>query len=251
MKLGDGGKMIGPILKRWRAERGMSQLDLALAADVSARHVSFLETGRSRPSPDMVLRLVEALGLPLRERNAVLIAAGYMPRFGESRWDSTELCELRRAARLILTTHDPYPAFVLDGLFTILDANTSATALMDAAGAVPGANLVDLVFQPGPIRQMIVNWDAVANYFLHRLREGARLHGSNAPVAQKLRQALAAPGAGGLVPAAPGVTPSVLLKVILNSGDGERAWFTTLTSFGAPLDALAEEIIIEQFHPAE
>lgn len=243
--------MIGPILRQWRGIRGMSQLELANEAAVSARHVSFMESGRSRPSPEMVARLAEALGLPLRDRNAMMMAAGFAPRFGESDWDSPELAEIRAAARLILSNHDPHPAIVLDGSFTVLDGNAGAWALL-GSGVRPEIlpNLIDLVFSPGPLRAGIGNWPEVAAYLLHRLREGTRLRGMHSAVGKKYRQALASPGVAELSALPSGAEASVLLPVIFTRDGVTTRWFTTVTSFGAPQDALAEEIVIEQFHPA-
>lgn len=242
--------MIGPILRQWRGIRGMSQLDLANEAEVSARHVSFMESGRSRPSPEMVLRLAEALGLPLRDRNAMMMAAGFAPRFGDSDWNSDELAEIRAAAGLILANHAPYPAIVLDGSFTVLDGNAGAWALL-GQGHRPDTlpNLIDLVFSPGPVRQGIENWPDVAAYLLHRLREGTRLRGMHSTVGQKYRQALASPGTRDItVRLSSG--GGVLLPVVFTRDGVTTRWFTTLTSFGGAQNALAEEIVIEQFHPA-
>lgn len=243
--------MISTILRDWRRQRGMSQLDLALSAAVSARHVSFIESERSRPSAEMVLRLAEALSLPLRERNAMLVAAGFAPQFGDSDWNSAEMAEVRRAAALLLKAHEPYPAVVLDMAFNILDANPGALALVGVErDGLGGLNLVDLVFMPGPVRQSIVNWDQVAEYLLHRMREGVRRHGAQSAMAQVMRRALAQPGAAALSNARGPLQGAVLLPLEFERDGEVTRWFTTVTSFGAAQDAMAEEITIEQFHPA-
>lgn len=243
--------MFSTMLREWRVQRGMSQLDLALGAEVSARHVSFIESERAKPSADMVLRLAEALDLPLRERNAMLVAAGFAPQFGDSDWTSPRMSEVRDAARLLLRSHEPYPAIVLDAAFDILDANAPALAMI---GRNPGdpmpANLVDLVYMPGAVRESIVNWTDVAEYLLHRMRDGVRRHGPQSPIGMVLRRAMVQPGAAALSAVRGRWQGSVLLPLEFRSGDQVTRWFTTVTSFGAPQDALAEEITIEQFHPA-
>ena len=242
--------MFSTMLREWRSQRGMSQLDLALSADVSTRHVSFIESERSRPSADMVLRLAEALALPLRERNAMLVAAGFAPQFGDSDWHSEAMAEVRRAATLLLKAHEPYPAIVLDMAFNILDANPPALGMIGADRAVLGqVNLVDLVYRPGSVRDSIVNWTDVAEYLLHRMREGVRRHGPQSAMGVVLRRAMAQPGAVELSVVRGNWRGSVLLPLEFRLDGVVTRWFTTVTSFGAPQDAMAEEITIEQFHP--
>ncbi len=242
--------MFSTMLREWRGLRGMSQLELALSADVSARHVSFIESERSKPSVDMVLRLAEALTLPLRERNAMLVAAGFAPQFGDSDWNSEAMAEVRQAASLLLGAHEPYPAIVLDMAFNILDANPPALGMIGANRELLGrVNLADLVYAPGPVRESIINWTDVAEYLLHRMREGVRRHGPQSAMAAVLRRAMAQPGSEQLSAVRSHWRGSVLLPLEFRL-DGELTrWFTTVTSFGAPQDAMAEEITIEQFHP--
>ncbi len=242
--------MLGSILKYWRDLRGMSQLDLALEASVSARHLSFIESGRTHPSAAMILKLSEALALPLRERNALMLAAGHAPRFSESDWSSGSLEAVRAAAKLILHNHEPYPAIVLDSSFNVLEANTAAWSLLGTEAAQTATNLVDIVFLPGSIRDSIENWDEVATYFIHRLRQAVRFRGNNSAVAEKLRLALSASGVQSILDQPPGLADTVLLPVVLQRNGETTRWFTTITSFGGAMDALAEEIMIEQFHPA-
>lgn len=242
--------MFSTMLREWRAVRGMSQLDLALGAEVSTRHVSFIESARSRPSSEMVLRLAEALDLPLRERNAMLVAAGFAPQFGDSDWQSEAMAEVRRAAALLLAAHEPYPAIVLDLAFNVLDANPAALGMIGVGPEAPGqVNLVDLVYRPGPVRDSIINWAEVAEYLLHRMREGVRRHGPQSTIGAVLRRALAQPGATELSPVRGNWRGSVLLPLEFRMEGEVTRWFTTVTSFGAPQDAMAEEITIEQFHP--
>lgn len=248
-KVASGASELGALLKDWRALRGKSQLQLALDAEVSPRHLAFIESGRTAPSQDMVLRLADALMLGLRERNVLLVAAGYAPRFGEGSWDSGELKELRQAAAMILAAHDPNPALVLDAASTVLDANVSALTLMgQARDALGRINLMDLVFSPGRVRSAIGNWHEVAGFLLHRLRENARLRGPRSEVARVLARVLAFPEARDL-PSMPGGAGTVLVPLTFTVDGLTTHWFTTVTTFGGPLHALAEEITIEQFHP--
>ena len=237
-------------LREWRTRRGMSQMALALAADVSPRHLSFLESARARPSAAMVMRLCEALDLPLRERNGLLVAAGFAPQFGDSDWLSEDMAEVRQAAQLLLKAHGPFPALVLNAAFDILDANTGAFALI--GGPPPDGrklNLIDLVFVPGEVRTAIINWSEVAGYLLHRLREGTRRHGPESGVARALARARRQPGTAEIDRLHAGMRSSVLLPLEFRIEGAVTRWFTTVTSFGGPQDALAEEITIEQFHP--
>lgn len=242
--------MFSSMLREWRGLRGMSQLDLALSAGVSTRHLSFIESGRSKPSTEMVLRLSEALDLPLRERNAMLVAAGFAPQFGDSDWRSEAMAEVRRAATLLLRAHEPYPAIVLDMALNVLDANPPALSMIGASpDALGGINLVDLVYQPGPVRESIINWADVAEYLLHRMRESVRRHGPQSAMGAVLRRAMLQPGASELSAVRGHRHGTVLLPLEFRRDGVVTRWFTTVTSFGAPQDAMAEEITIEQFHP--
>lgn len=242
--------MFSMMLREWRTLRGMSQLDLALGAEVSTRHVSFIESDRAKPSADMVLRLAEALELPLRERNAMLIAAGFAPQFGDSEWTAEAMADVRRAAGLILAAHEPYPAIVLDMAFNVLDANDPAWQMISAGPDRPRqVNLVDLVYVPGPVRESIVNWTDIAEYLLHRMREGVRRHGPQSAVGGVLRRAMVQPGASELSLVRSRWRGAALLPLEFCRDGQVTRWFTTVTSFGAPQDAMAEEITIEQFHP--
>ncbi len=242
--------MFDTTLREWRQRRGMSQMALAMAAEVSPRHLSFLESARARPSPQMVMRLAGALDLPLRERNGFLVAAGFAPQFGDSDWLSPQMSEVRRAAHLLLESHTPYPALVLNTAFGILEANDAAWALMGGAPKEGEMfNLADLVFRPGTVRDAIINWEEVASYLLHRLIEVARRHGPESEAARVLMQARRRDGVSALEHKQISAKHTVLLPLEFRIDGAVTCWFTTVTSFGGPQDALAEEITIEQFHP--
>lgn len=246
--------MIGEMLKEWRQARGFSQLALALDADISARHLSFLETGRSKPSPDMVLRLSAALDMPLRERNTMLVVAGFAPCYGDSRIDAEELAAIRKAVALILKSHAPYPAVALNAGFEIVDANDGFHRLFALAGigTHDGApRLTDLVFEDGPNRDLIENWAETVVQLVVRMRNEIRLHGPSSPLAPVLESALSQPGVKEALTEHHGVQPAPFIPLILNLGGQRTSWISTMTTFGAPQDAFVEELTIEQFHPAD
>lgn len=245
-----GAGMFEKTLREWRNRRGLSQMDLAMAAEISPRHLSFLESARAKPSAAMVMRLAAALDLPLRERNGMLVAAGFAPHFGESDWHSEDMRDLRQAAQLLLAAHAPYPALVLDATFGILDANDAAWSLIGGLPTDGGRpNLAELVFCPGPVREAIINWDEVAAYLLERLREAAQRHGPQSAPARLMGQVLRQDGATSLNHRLAGSRHAALLPLEFRVEGAITRWFTTVTSFGGPQDALAEEITIEQFHP--
>lgn len=227
----------------------MRQLTLALEAGTSQRHLSFVESGRAKPGEDLIIKLADLLQLTLRDRNALLVAAGYAPRFGEADWQSPDLAMVRQAVRLVLDGHMPHPALVLDVSSTVLDANPAALALLNAAPTALGTiNLVDLVFTPGALRDAIVNWTEIATYLLARLRESARYRGPNSRVHATYERAMTLAGAAFAAPSPPSA-PRPVVPLAFRVGDETRHWFTTVTTFGAPQDALVEEITIELFHP--
>lgn len=242
--------MIGDLLREWRGLRGLSQLELALEADVSARHVSFVESGRSQPSRNMVLRLAEALGLPLRDRNAMLVAAGYAPHYGAERLDAASMTEIRAALAMILDAHAPYPAIALDAGYRIIESNAGFRGILDKLGmpATASLNLVELVLAPGPLRAAIVNWPEVAAYMAHRMRESLRARGGGSPLRPVFEWGLAQPGVAEAV--ATGARPGrPVVPVSLEVNGESSSWITTVTTFGAPQDVFVEELTIEQFYP--
>ena len=244
--------MIGDILREWRDIRGFSQLELAMEADVSSRHLSFLESGRSQPTRDMVLRLAETLGMPLRNRNELLMAAGFAPHYGAGNLDSEGLIDVQATLRMMLKAHEPYPAVALDAAFGIVEANAGFRQLASALGSEgSAANLADLVFMPGPTREAIVNWAEIANYFLHRMRESLRVRGADAPLRAVYERALRQPGVREVRDVRRRNSGSPVVPVVLSIGGATTRWITTVTTFGAPQDAFVEELTIEQFYPAQ
>lgn len=244
-------------LRGWRAQRGFSQLSLSLDAGVSARHLSFLETGRSQPSREMVLRLAAALDLPLRERNELLVGAGFAPRFGERRLNHEEMQEARRAVRLMLSAHEPCPAFALDRYWNLVEWNRPQAYLLrelaDEDGSLANLNALDLVFEPTMMRDQFVNWDEVARAVLLRLRRQIKRVGSADERLEALwKRLLALPSVEPLlreVPAA--ANPPILVPIKVRAEDRILTWISTLAVFGATGEVTLDELVIESFFPGD
>jgi transcriptional regulator with XRE-family HTH domain len=245
---------VGPLLRDWRRSRRLSQLDLALDAGISARHLSFVETGRSKPSAEMVLRLAEELQVPLRERNRLLLAAGYAPVYEERALDDPEMQPVHEAVQLVLDGHDPYPAITVDHGWALVATNRGAAALMAGLPEhllAPPMNVLRASLHPEGLAPRIVNLAQWKAHLLERLDRQAVLTGD--PALRTLYDELdeyPAPeddGAG-----AHGIAPNdVVVPLILRAGDAELRFFSTVTTFGTPVDITVEELMIESFFPAD
>lgn len=246
---------VGVLLREWRTRRRVSQLDLSLSVGVSARHLSFIETGRSRPSPEMVLALAEGLDLPLRERNTLLLAAGFAPRYQSRPLEDPALSPARDAVQRLLDAHDPYPGVVIDRCWNIVGANAAASAL--TAGLPeellgPPANIYRLSLHPDGLAGRTLNFPEWAGYLLHQLQRTIALTGD--PVLQALdTEVRGYPGvATSKAWGAPSEGASLLVPFELDAGGGQRlSMFTTLTTFGTPLDVTLAELAVELFYPAD
>jgi transcriptional regulator with XRE-family HTH domain len=245
---------IGALLRHWRTARRLSQLDLALDAGVSSRHLSYVETGRSQPSRDMVLRLADALTIPLRERNALLIAAGYAARFIETGLAAPEMAQMRHAIELILRHQEPYPAFVLDRYWDIRMSNQAASRCTRfLLGAEPTeSNMMRLLLGPNGLRPMLVNWEEMAGDLIRHLHNQIAVSPSDERGRELLAEVLAYPE----MPARwrtreIGAPSTPLLTTIFRKGDVELRFFSTITTFGTPRDVTLEELHIECSFPAD
>ena len=248
----------GEMLRDWRKTRGLSQLDLALEAGISAKHVSFLETERSKPTEGMVLRLADSLHLPLREKNSLLTAAGFSRRFGQSDWQDPHVKAHKAALDLILASHAPCPAFALDQDMALVAANDGFVAFLSLllgeedrqAGPL---NLVEALLAPGPLRDAIINWDEIACHLVSRIRSHLWICGKHQGLSALLDRALAQPGVReALDEFDPTASQAPLMEMSIRLPDGtETCWYTTITTFGTAKDTLLEEIWIEQMHPAD
>jgi transcriptional regulator with XRE-family HTH domain len=246
------GSRVGPLLRDWRRRRRMSQLDLALAAGVSARHVSFVENGRSHPSAEMVLRLAEVLDVPLRDRNQLLLAAGYAPVYGQRGLDDPDMTAVRETFELVLRGHEPYPAMVVDRHWGIVAANAAVAVLTEGAAPEllePPANVLRLALHPDGIAPRIVNFGQLRAMLLQSLAQQAAATGDPA-LAALLDELSALPGEGAH-PAPDGATAEVAVPLRIGWRGSELSFITTITTFARAIDITVAELSIESFFPTD
>jgi len=238
----------GALLKDWRGQRRMSQLDLGLAANVSARHISFLETGRARPSRSMVVQLTESLEVPRGARNTLLNAAGFSPAYRSRDLDEADMAHVRAAVDWTLERHDPYPAFALDRHWCLVAANHSASSMLGALGLAVGESMLDAFTDSDAVRAAIDNWAEVAHHMAVRLRtESAHLGGD--AVLDRAADAFAHE-AGGLDMSAPGTLPAVIPTRYRANGV-VLSFFSTIAQFGSAEDIALADLKIELLFPAD
>ena len=244
---------VGELLRLWRERRRIRQLDLSIQADISTRHLSFVETGRSSPSRDMVLHLADNLDVPLRERNHLLLAAGYAPVFGESALDSPQMAAVRQAVRLVLKAHEPYPAVVVDRKWNLVDAN--ATIALLTAGAAPAllappVNVLRLSLHPQGVAPRIVNLGEWRAHLLSRLRREVAVTADPdlTELLDELREYPCDDPAGNVEVPRPG---EVVVPLRIRTEAGQLSFFGTVATFGTPLDVTVAELSIESFFPAD
>jgi transcriptional regulator with XRE-family HTH domain len=244
---------VGVLLREWRAARRLSQLDLALQAGVSSRHLSYVETGKSRPSRDMVTRLADTLDVPLRDRNALLVAAGYAPEFAESALGAPEMAQVRRAIEFILDHQEPYPAFVVNRHWDILLANRAAARVAAfLCGGSAHTNMVHQFFDPSDLRAVVVNWEEVAGDLIRHLHDVISANPSDAKARTLLSEALGYPD----VPTQwrtreLGSAPPPILTTVFEKAGRQLRFFSTITMFGTARDVTIDELRIECTFPAD
>ncbi|AFM17625.1 putative transcriptional regulator [Mycolicibacterium chubuense NBB4] len=239
----------GTMLRDWRRRRRLSQLDLALAAGVSARHVSFIETGRSAPSKAMVLRLGSVLDVPPRDQNRLLVAAGLAPAFAERSLDAPDMAAVRAGVHRVLDAYDPYPCVVVDRGWWILHANPGAAVLLDgvAAHLLRRPNALRIALHPEGLAPRIRNLAQWRGHLLERLRREVASSGS-AELADLLAEIECYPGGSAHLPDLGGVA----VPLELQTADGRELRFLSMvTTFGTALDITAAELSIEAFLPAD
>lgn len=242
----------GPLLRAWRERRRFSQQELSLTADVSARHLSFLETGRSSPSRAMVLQLAEHLRVPLRERNELLAAAGFAPAYPSRSFDAPELSSVRTAVEQILAGHEPLPAVAVDRWWDIVSMNRAAAVLavpQDPALLEPPANVYRLVLHPDGLAPRIVDLADLAHHLLDRLRRDTDATGDPRLVAL-LDEVERYPTVRAL-PRRIDVPDGVVVPFRLRHPHGELAMFSSITTFGTPADVTVAELALELFYPLD
>jgi transcriptional regulator with XRE-family HTH domain len=245
---------LGELLRSWRQRRNLSQLELALEAEVSSRHLSFLETGRARPSREMVIRLAGELEVPIRERNALLLAAGYAPIYPEHPLEAPEMAPVRQALDRFLRAHEPYPALVVDRHHNLVTANDALDMLVDGVSPdllEPPANAMRIALHPQGMAPRTLNLAEWSAHLLGRLRR--EMQATADPDLISLYDELA--GYPGIQLAAPHthIQPAdIVLPLRLMDTDGttELAFFSTLSTFGTAHDITLAELAIEAFYPA-
>lgn len=242
---------VGPLLREWRERRRLSQLDLALEAGVSSRHVSFVETGRSRPSAEMVLHLAEQLDVPLRERNRLLLAAGYAPQYAQRDLDDPELAPVREALDLVLGGHEPFPAVVVDREWALVAANRSLAMLLedvDPELLEPPVNVIRVSLHPRGVAPRILNLGQWRAHVLERLERQAALTGD--PAMRALIEEVAAyPAPVEHHPQS--LATQIVVPLRVRTSAGELSFFSTIATFGTAVDITVAELAIESFFPAD
>jgi transcriptional regulator with XRE-family HTH domain len=239
---------VGPLLRDWRQRRRLSQMELALEAGVSTRHLSFVETGRSRPSADMVLHLADQLEVPLRERNDLLLAAGYAPQFGARTLDDPELAPIRDALGHVLAGHEPYPAIAVDRHWNLVASNSALDPLLEGIAPellVPPANCIRLALHPDGLARRIVNLGEWRGHLLERLAREISLTG-DAELAGLREEMLGYRG-----PEPTDTPDGAAIMVQLRLRNPELNFFSTVTTFGTAVDVTVSELSVEAFFPAD
>src|SRR5882724_3251552 len=258
-KAQDGaGSAFGPLLRQWRARRRMSQLDLAAEAEISSRHLSFIETGRAGPSREMVGLLAQVLDVPLRDRNALLTAAGYAPIYRETRLEAPAMAQARRALDFILRQQEPYPALVLDRHWNVLDVNEGSArvqqAFLDSAAVAElgPPNAMRLMFHPRAFRPWIVNWEPTAASLIQWLHRDVATGFADAETRALLAELLSYPDTPRQWRALDlDASPAPFLPIEFRKDDLVLRYFTTLTTLGTPHDITLQELRVESFFPAD
>lgn len=245
---------VGDHLRQWRQRRRLSQLDLALDAEISTRHLSFLETGRAQPSRDMVLRLAEHLEIPLRERNTLLVAAGYAPVFPQRSLDDPALASARKAVDIILTGHEPHPALAVDRGWNLISANRMIAPMLEGVDPellAPPMNVLRLTLHPRGLAPRIANLHEWRAHLLERLRREVELT-ADPRLSELLTELKAYPIPGGQPPRkASDEYGGVAIPFRIQTPAGMLSFFSTTTVFGTPVDVTLSELTLETFFPAD
>jgi transcriptional regulator with XRE-family HTH domain len=252
---------LGELLRYWRDVRGVSQLDLSLDAGVSQRQISFIESGRSAPGRQTVLNLAQTLDVPLRERNALLLAAGYAPVYSEAPWNAEEMQSVTRALMRVVRQHEPFPAIVMDRHWNVLMTNDAAprffNCFIDMAARKRPRNMLHLIFDPKGMRPFVADWDNVARSLLQRVCRESICHVIDDGTRHLLDELLAYPDVPSdwKLPHASSATPATPAMPVVPLGfvsDGKvLRYFSMVTTVGTPQTIAAQELRVECMFPAD
>lgn len=244
---------LGDFLRYWRRQRGKSQLDLSLDTGVSQRHISFVESGRSVPSRELLLSLAKTLNVPLREQNVLLLASGYAPVHLESTWDAPEMAVVTKVVDRMLRQHEPHPAIVMDRYWTVVKTNDATPrffgSFVDLSKWPKPRNLLDLMFNPDGLRPFIENWDEVASGLLQRVYRESVGHVTDKRTIALLDHLREYPGVKGL--SVPLKSQAPVLPITFVRGDERISYFSMISTVGLPQDITAQEFRIECMFPTE
>ena len=246
---------LGHLLKQWRGARGRSQLDLSVDTGISQRQISFIESGRSVPSRATLMGIAQALEIPLRERNVLLLAAGYAPLYSDAAWNSDEMKSVAKALERMLAQHEPYPAIVMDRYWNVLLTNDAAPRFFDCfvdMGARPTPrNMLHLMFDPNGMRPFISHWETLAKTLIQRVYREAVGHIADPKTHELVKDLLAYPGvqADWRTPEMPSTLPMIPMTFIKDGA--EMNYFSLVTTLGTPQTIAAEELRVECLYPLD
>ena len=272
------GNQLGNLLRHWRTVRGRNQLDLSFETGISQRHISFIESGRSTPSRQTLLEIAQVLDVPLRERNALLLSAGFAPVYSEAAWNSAQMQSVTKALERILHQHEPFPALVMDRYWNVLMANDSAprffNCFIDMSRRKGPRNMLHLMFDPDGMRPFVEHWDEVASSLIHRLRTEA----TGRVIDEKSKELIAAllaypevkpgPNPGATLGrdktrqnhrgpedegnSATGTAPTLpMIPISFRKSETVLNYFSLVTTVGTPQTVAAQELRIESMFPAD
>ena len=242
---------VGSLLREWRSRRRVSQLELSSETGVSTRHLSFIETGRANPSREMVMRLAEYLELPLRERNALLLAAGYAPAYAQTSLSAESMRDVRASLQSLVDAHQPCPALAADHAWNLVLANDAALSFAEGAPdelMTDPINIIRLVLHPDGLRSRVANFADYSEHVMIRLHRQLRATGDPA-IRELIRECQAYPGIGRPHSTTHAIAPVLALR--LATDDAVLSFFTVVSTLGAPYDVTLDEIVIESFFPAD
>ena len=244
---------LGALLRYWRQERGKSQLDLSMDTGISQRHLSFVESGRSTPSRDLLSVVSDALNIPLRERNVLLLASGFAPHYSEQNLDAGQIAIVMRAIDRMLEQHEPHPALVLDRWWNVIRTNDAAPrffgSFIDLEKWPKPRNLLDLMFDPAGMRPFVEEWETVATGLLQRVRREAVGQVLDAKLQELLKRLREYPGVRGLKP--PPGPRSPVLPIVFRRGEQRLSYFSLITTVGTPQCITAKELRVECMFPTD